>query len=262
MSSSLKVAVCQLDTRQEHREAALLALGRHVAATGAQLVVLPELPFSTWLAAEREPDPAAWERSVAEHEAAVRRLPELGAAAVVASRPTLEADGSRRNSAFAWTPEGGAARVRDKYYLPDEAGYWEARWYDRADRLTTGTCRLVGATAAVQLCTDLWFFEVAREYARRGTDLLCVPRATPHESLAKWLAGGQVAAICSGAYCLSSNQWVPGGAALECGGQGWVIGPDGDVLATTTPEQPFVTVDVDLELARAAKATYPRYVRE
>lgn len=261
MSTPLRVAVCQLDSREEHRADALRALAQHVSETGAQLVVLPELPFSTWLAVDRAPDLAAWERSVAEHDAAVQRLAELGAAAVVASRPTVETDGSRRNAAFAWTPDGGAARLRDKYYLPDEPGYWEASWYDRGE-LATPTCDLLGATTAVQLCTDLWFFEVAREYARRGTDLLCVPRATPDESLSKWLAGGQVAAICSGAYCLSSNQWVPDGSALECGGLGWVIGPDGDVLARTSPEQPFVTVEVDLELARQAKSTYPRYVRE
>ncbi len=55
---------------------------------------------------------------------------------------------------------------------------------------------------------------------------------------------------------------VSDGSALEWGGLGWVIGPDGDVLATTTRDEPFVTVEVDLEAARAAKWTYPRYVSE
>ncbi|MCW2680032.1 MAG: nitrilase/cyanide hydratase and apolipoprotein N-acyltransferase [Frankiales bacterium] len=41
-----------------------------------------------------------------------------------------------------------------------------------------------------------------------------------------------------------------------------MIGPDGDVLATTSADEQFVTVEVDLELAREAKSTYPRYVRE
>jgi N-carbamoylputrescine amidase len=259
--AALKVAVCQLDNRAEHRTAALAALGRHVAATGAQLVVLPELPFSRWLAADPVPDLDAWTCSVAEHDAAVARLGELGAAAVVGSRPTVEPDGRRHNTAFAWTPEAGAVRVRDKHYLPDEPGYWEASWYDRGE-LSLDTCRLLGATVAVPLCTDLWFFEGAREYARRGVELVCLPRATPCTTLPKWLAGGQVAAVCAGAYCLSSNQWDPAGSGVDAGGLGWVVGPDGDVLATTTPDQPFVTVELDLDEARAAKSTYPRYVRE
>jgi N-carbamoylputrescine amidase len=256
-----RVAVCQLDNRAAHRDDALGALSRHVADTGAELVVLPELPFSDWLAAARVPELAAWQRGVDEHDAAIARLGELGAAAVVASRPTVEADGRRYNQAFAWTAGAGAVRIREKYYLPDEPGYWEASWYDRGE-LSFDTCTLHGATVAVQLCTDVWFFEGAREYARRGAELLCLPRATPCTSLAKWLAAGQVAAICAGAYGLSSNQWDPGGSGVDCGGLGWVVGPDGDVLATTTPEQPFVTVEVDLDVARGAKGTYPRYVRE
>jgi N-carbamoylputrescine amidase len=253
--------VCQLDSRAGHRAAALQALASHVGRTGAELVVLPELPFSDWLAADPVPDPAAWQAAVVEHEAAIARLDELGAAAVVASRPTVEQDGRRHNQAFVWTAGAGAVRVRDKHYLPDEPGFWEASWYDRGE-LSHDTCSVLGATVGVPLCTDLWFFEGARRYARAGAELLCLPRATPLESLAKWLAGGQVAAICSGAFCLSSNQWVPDGTALECGGMGWVVDPDGAVLATTTPDEPFVTLELDLEVARRAKGTYPRYVRE
>jgi len=93
-------------------------------------------------------------------------------------------------------------------------------------------------------------------------DLLCVPRSTPHGSLGKWLAGGQTAAVCSGAYCLSSNIWNPPGGKADYGGLGWVISPEGDVMATTTTDSPFATVEVDLEFARKSKHTYPRYVPE
>jgi N-carbamoylputrescine amidase len=261
VTTALHVAVCQLDNREDHREQALAALARHVAETRADLVVLPELPFSAWLAVSREPDLVAWQAGVEQHDAGIARLPELGAAAVVGSRPTVEPDGLRHNAAFVWTPDEGAVRLRDKRHLPDEPGYWEASWYDRGEA-STATRDVLGATLGVLLCTDLWFFEQARAYARAGTELLCLPRATPYTSLQKWLAGGQVAAMCAGAYCLSSNQWDPSGAGVDSGGLGWVVGPDGDVLATTPPDEPFVTVEVDLEVARAAKQTYPRYVLE
>jgi N-carbamoylputrescine amidase len=114
----------------------------------------------------------------------------------------------------------------------------------------------------VQICTEMWFFEWARHYAASGADLLCVPRATPHGSLRKWLAGGQTAAVCAGAYCLSSNLWYPVGSHADCGGLGWVISPEGDVLAETSEGQPFTTVSVDLSFARSSKRTYPRYVPE
>lgn len=261
----LRVTVCQLDNRLEHRAAVLVELGKHVRDSRAELVVLPELPFSSWLAAapagEPAHDAARWQRSVADHQTGIDQLSELGAAAVIGSRPTLDATGSRHNQAFTWTPARGAARVRDKHYLPDEEGFWESSWYDRG-ALDFPTVRELNARIGILLCTELWFFEWARHYGRSRAELLCVPRATPVDSLSRWLAGGQVAASCAGAYCLSSNQWTPSGSGLDCGGLGWVIDPDGVVLATTTAAEPFITVEVDLDLARQAKRTYPRYVVE
>lgn len=261
MSTPTTVTVCQLDTRPQHRADALTALGRHAVDAGSDLVVLPEMPFSAWLAAERVPDADRWRAAVAEHEAALARLGELGVGAVVTSRPTVEPNGSRRNAAVVWAAATGAVRVRDKCYLPDEPGFWEASWYDRGEP-STATCRVGEARVAVPVCTDLWFLEAARQYARDGVDLYCLPRATPYASLDTWLAGGRVAAVCSGAYSLSSNRWEPDGAGLDCGGLGWVVDPDGRVLATTSADEPYVSVQVDLAAARAAKGTYPRYVGE
>lgn len=257
----MNVTVCQLDNRAAHRAKALAALAGHVARTRADLVVLPELPYSRWLAADPVPDAPRWRRGVADHQSGIARLEELGARAVISTRPTVEANGSWRNQAFLWTPQTGAVRVRDKYYLPDEPGFWEASWYERGE-LSFDTCDILDARVGVQICTELWFFEWARHYARSAVELLCVPRATPYVSLAKWLAGGQASAVCSGAYSLSSNQWIPTGSGEECGGLGWVIDPDGTVLATTSSDEPFVTVEIDLDVARQAKASYPRYVRE
>ena len=91
---------------------------------------------------------------------------------------------------------------------------------------------------------------------------ICVPRATPHKSVQRWLAGGRAAAVCAGAFCLSSNLWTPPGGKVDCGGLGWIISPEGDVLAQTSEDSPFATVDIDPQFARQAKSTYPRYVAE
>jgi N-carbamoylputrescine amidase len=45
-----------------------------------------------------------------------------------------------------------------------------------------------------------------------------------------------------------------------CGGVGWIISPNGEILATTSAEAPFVTVDIDLAAPIAARYQYPRYV--
>lgn len=255
------VTVCQLDNRRSHLEPMLEDLARHIVHEQSDFVLLPEMIFHEWLAADPEPDAARWYEAVADHERYISQLHRLGAQAVLGTRPIVREHGSFRNEAYLWTPERGAQPVHEKYYLPDEPGYWEHSWYDRGDR-TFDLCRVLGMRIGVQICTEMWFMEWSRHYAAARADLLCVPRATPHGTLAKWLAGGQAAAVCSGAYCLSSNVWNPPGSKADCGGLGWVISPDGEVMAKTTPDSPFVTVEIDLEAARQAKQTYPRYVRE
>ena len=257
----MRVTVCQLDNRREALPTALEALARHTSGAGSSFLLLPEMPFSPWLAGSPEVDEQAWRASVAEHERQISDLERFDVPAVVSTRPIVRRDGTFGNEAFSWSPTEGASGVHQKYYLPNEEGYWEATWYDpglkRFDAFDLGSARV-----GVQICTEMWFFEWARAYARQGVELLCVPRATPYETSEKWLAGGRAAAVSAGAYCLSSNLWTPPGMDVDCGGLGFVIDPDGEVLATTSGEEPFATIDVDLEHARASKLTYPRYVSE
>jgi N-carbamoylputrescine amidase len=46
------------------------------------------------------------------------------------------------------------------------------------------------------------------------------------------------------------------------GGTGWIIDPEGGVLGVTSPEQSFLTLEIDLTAAEEARTTYPRYVPE
>ena len=177
------------------------------------------------------------------------------------TRPIIRKNGSFRNEAYIWTAENWSQAVHEKHYLPDEPQFWENTWYDRGQRRFE-LARTLGMRIGVQICTEMWYFEWARHYAKARAHILCVPRATPHSTQPKWLAGGQTAAVCSGAYCLSSNLWNPPGSKADCGGMGWIISPDGDVLAQTDEQTPFAAAEIDLELARQSKNTYPRYVRE
>jgi N-carbamoylputrescine amidase len=76
-------------------------------------------------------------------------------------------------------------------------------------------------------------------------------------SLDKWLAGGRACAVVSGAWSLSSNSAQP-----EHGGLGWAVDPEGEVVAVTSRERPWVTVELDVAAVDAAKTRYPRYVPE
>lgn len=250
----MRVTVCQLRSSPGALERDWAGLVEHVAEQRSELVVLPEMGFAPWFAAERPGPDAAWASSVAAHAAWSARLPELGAAAV-GTRP-VDRRAGRRNEAYVATADGSLQPLHDKSFLPDEAGFWEASWYGRGDGghrvVDVGRLRL-GAL----VCTEMWFLEHARAYGRAGAHAVVTPRVTPAYSLDKWLAGGRTCAVVSGAWSLSSNSAEP-----EHGGLGWAIDPEGGVVATTSHEQPWVTVEIDLAAADEAKKNYPRYVPE
>jgi N-carbamoylputrescine amidase len=66
-----------------------------------------------------------------------------------------------------------------------------------------------------------------------------------------------VAAVRSGAFSLSSNRVDPTGA---CGGVGWIIDPHGTILAQTSANAPFATLNIDLSASAATRDDYPRYI--
>jgi len=173
----------------------------------------------------------------------------------VGARPITIA-GRPFNQGFIWSGAAGLTPLRRKFHLPAEPGGWETNWFDRGDPVFPAF-RAGALSFGLNICTELWALETYAAYAALAVHAILAPRATAAATTAKWLSAGVVAAVRSGAFCLSSNRVDPTGA---CGGAGWIISPDGQVLASTTPEAPFATVDIDLAAATAARASYPRYV--
>ena len=251
----MKVTVCEMPDEPSDFEAAWEGLARHVRGESSDLVLLPEMPFFYWFPASPEFDRGVWRKAVEEHARWIGRLSELGAPVVLGSRP-VERAGRRLNEGFVWTKGGRAKGVHHKRYLPDEAGYREATWY------RSGARQFVPFEAAkwkagFMICSDLWSMADAISYGRKGASIIAVPRCTGEGSVEKWVAGGKVAAVVSGAYCVSSNRRGSRGEATF-GGAGWVIDPDGEVLGLTSRSGPFFTADLDHARTVKAKTTYPR----
>ena len=251
----MKVTVCELPHEAGPLADAWARLCEHTTAHGSDFVLLPEFAFIEPLWERDRFDARQWEDGVALANVWTARLDELRAAHVVSTRPS--AAGRRCfNEGFIWTRGAGTAPLRRKYFLPDETGGWETRWFARGDRefprFTAG-----GISFALNICTELWALETYAGYAALGLDAVICPRATSSGTFGTWLSAGIVAAVRSGAYCLSSNRVHPDGS---CGGRGWIISPDGDVLAMTSEDAPFHTIEIDTAAVRAAARTYPRYV--
>ena len=252
----MKVTVCAMRDGEADFKEDWEALVAHVLEEKSDLVLLPEVPFAPWPMYTDEVDQAIWEASVEAHDVWIGRLEELAPAVVLGTRASIE-HGENHNDGFVWDVDGGSRFAHRKYYLPNEPGFWEASWYRRGEKsfeaVMTGKVNV-----GFQICTELWFTEHSRTYARQGVHILAAPRATEFSSADKWVAGGRAAAVMSGAYCLSSNR-VGSSEGVEWGGHAWVIDPNGEVLGVT---EKFLSVEIDLAKAENAKTSYPRDVLE
>jgi N-carbamoylputrescine amidase len=251
----MRVTVCELPHEPGALADAWAALCEHTATQASQLVLLPELAMVEPVWESEVFDPERWREIETRCAVQLARLSELRSAFVVGSRPRTHA-GRRLNQAYLWDACAGVQPLRSKYFLPQEPGSWEGTWFEGGDPAFP-VFRAGPVSFGVNICTELWALETYASYAARGAELLLSPRATALATSGRWLAMGVVGAVRAGAFSLSSNRVDAGGGY---GGTGWIIDPAGEVLATTSPAEPFVTREIDLTTATAAKRSYPRYV--
>lgn len=250
----MRATVCELPHEPAALSSAWRALCDHTARQRSSLVLLPELAFVEPFWESQAFDDARWARATATSDAWIARLSELSVEHVVGTRPATD-NGLHFNEGFLWSRAQRSMSLRRKYFLPDEPGGWESHWFSAGDDEFPGYAAGT-LTFGLNICTEIWALETYAAYAAASVGAVLCPRATSATTIAKWRAAGIVAAVRSGAYCLSSNRAHSGDSG---GGVSWIIGPDGDVLAQTSPEVPFATQEIDLRLALAARTTYPRY---
>ena len=256
----MKVGVCEMPSELRAGCDAWKTLRDRVGDEAPDLLVLNEMPFGRWIASSPSFDEPTWNEAVAAHEEGVARLEELGAPVVAASR-ARELDGKRVNEAFMWSSEHGAVGAHTKQYFPDEPGYFEAKWFEAGERhfrvVPAGDLR-----AGFLLCTEIMFNEHARQYGRSGAQLILSPRAVGMASLPRWLVAMRMAAIVSGCYVLTSNRTGTDVNGQLFGGRGWVIDPDGDLVAQTSATTPVAFHEIDTDFVARAQSEYPCYVKE
>jgi len=257
---AMKVTVCELSDSSSQFSSDWEELKAHLAIEQPVLLLLPEMPFYRWLAADQKISEESKKECIAAHQKWLKEIERLDANYIVYSSPEL-IGGKFLNTAFVYSRETGHQRLHSKAYFPEEPHFWEASWFDREEPVSFKPFELEGFKIGVLLCTELWFTQHAREYGMQGVDLLLCPRATGKESVNTWLNCGKTSAVISGAYCLSSNRSGSGEKGFEWGGMGWITEPmDGALLASSSFTDKFVTKNIDLEKARQAKKEYPLYV--
>jgi len=258
----MKVTVCELSDNESKFIDDWNELKIYLDQNKPDLLLLPEMPFSKWIASEKKFSDRSKIESVGKHERWIIEMEQLNAERIVYSKPII-AGKKFFNTAFVFAKGTGHFKIHTKSFFPEEPHFWEETWFDHEGVKTFELLELGGIKFGVLLCTEMWFTQYARNYGKQGIDILLCPRATGIASRDQWIRCGQTISIISGAYCLSSNKSGAGDDHFQWGGSGWIAEPmNGNLLGVTSPNEKFVTREIDINRSREAKNEYPLYVKD
>jgi len=164
----------------------------------------------------------------------------------------LQRDGSIRNTSHLFGRDGRVIASYSKIHL--------FRLLDEHNHLQAGetpcSFELDGIPAAMMICYDIRFPELARKLALGGAQMLFVPAEWPHPRLHHWRTLLQARAIENQMYVVACNAVGKSGDAVFFG-HSMVIDPWGEVLAEAGEDDEVLTVEIDVSLVEEVRRRIP-----
>lgn len=218
------------------------------AQRGADLVVLPELWPNGGFAYD------GWEGSAQPLEGPVvtalcAAAKDLGATVHLGSLVERDETGRLFNTSVLIGPVGEVLTTYRKIHL---FGFGEGE----PKLMTPGTDVVVHDGLGLATCYDLRFPEMFRALLDGGAEVDLVPAAWPAKRVHHWRLLAQARAVENQSYVVACNT-AGTHAGVPMGGGSLVVDPWGEVVAEAGTEEEVLVVDVDLELVRSTRATFP-----
>ncbi|GAB2691885.1 carbon-nitrogen family hydrolase [Paenibacillus thermoaerophilus] len=156
------------------------------------------------------------------------------------------------NTIYAFDREGREVADYSKIHLfrlMDEEKYLQS-----GDK--PGTLELDGVPAAMMICYDIRFPELARKLALGGARVLFLPAEWPHPRLHHWRTLQMARAIENQMYVVSCNRvGVSGGTAFF--GHSMIVDPWGEIVAEGGEQECIVRGRIDLGLVEDVRGRIP-----
>ncbi|MEJ7837426.1 MAG: carbon-nitrogen hydrolase family protein [Thermomicrobiales bacterium] len=261
-SPSFPVALGQMNSGADKAvniESALSLIDA-AAATGARLVVLPEvwtyLGPDDGTAAAAEPIPGPLTDVLSER--AVRHGMFIHAGSileVVAGEPKVF------NTSVVLDPQGEIIATYRKIHLFDvdleaDTSYRESATVGAGDEIVTFD--LDGVTVGLAICYDLRFPELFRILALRGAQAIVLPAAFAMATgRDHWETLIRARAIENGLYMLAPGQWGVHPPGLWCYGRSMIVDPWGTVVTKASDVTGLVQGMVDIALVDRVRVQVP-----
>ncbi|MBO6250456.1 MAG: carbon-nitrogen hydrolase [Muribaculaceae bacterium] len=247
---------------------------RHLAARGAQMVVLQELHDSLYFC--QVEDVNNFDLAISLHGDVAgdyARLARECGIVLVTSLFEKRTAGLYHNTAVVFDTDGTVAGKYRKMHIPDDPAYYEKFYFTPGDMgfepINTSLGRL-----GVMVCWDQWYPEAARLMALKGAQLLIYPTAIGFEStdadeekarqLEAWTTVQRGHAVANGLPVIAVNRVGhepdPSGqtAGITFWGSSFVAGPQGEMLyRASAVEEVETIVDVSMERSENVRRWWP-----
>ena len=247
----MRVGLAQIDLVLADREANVTTMRQMVeqaADAGCELLVLPEL-WGTGYAleqAEQLSDPLGEGLF-----ATTARLAREYQLALCGSLLERQAHGVY-NTATLYTAQGELCHVYRKIHL---IGLMQEDRFLQAGTAAS-VCTPTWGKTALAICYDLRFPELGRALALAGATMIILPAEWPLQRIEHWRVLLRARAIENQCFVLACNR-VGSDHANTFGGASAVIDPWGEVLVEGDDSAALLTVELDLERVKQARAFLP-----
>jgi predicted amidohydrolase len=248
----MKIAVCQMEIIQGEQNINRATAERVIteaANNGAQVVVLPEMWTSGYdfsrLDEHKEPMGGSTYQFLS-------KIASKHKVWVVGGSLPIEFPEGVRNTSLTFDPMGKLQNLYSKVHL---IGLMAEDQY-----LVPGTdCNVFevnGHLAAVEICYDIRFPELARTYAVKGAKILFIPAEWPIQREDHWVALLRARAIENQMYVVGIN--TAGKNENDVfNGHSMIIDPWGKTIAEAGSEPTILYSDVDLDMVNSVREKMP-----
>ena len=218
------------------------------AQRGADLVVLPELWPQGGFAYDR------WEEQAQPLDGPVVRTlqdaaRDLGAAVHMGSLVERDEGGRLFNTSVLLGADGTVDATYRKVHL---FGFGEGE----PKLMTPGDGPVVHGHLGLATCYDLRFPELFRALLDQGAEVVLLPAAWPAKRVHHWRLLTQARAVEDQTYLVACNT-AGAHSGVSMGGHSMVVDPWGELLAEAGEAEQVLTVDLDLELVRETRSSFP-----
>ena len=257
MKDKIKLALCQLSSKRENKEANLQKieeLTQKAKQQGADIAIFPEMSLTGYVLHDQVYELA--ELITGKSVKRVERLAEKTGVHIIFGMPELceKAQATIYNTAILVGPEGLIGKYR-KMYLPTHSVFEEKRYFRPGYEPAAFQTDL--GNIGLTICYDVFFPEVFRLPRLKGAQLIVCISASPAMRRSYFEILTAARALENTAYLAYVNL-----SGVEDGLQFWggsrLISPTGDVIVKAKyDEEDFVLSEVDYTDLRTAEVFIP-----